>query len=106
MTITKPGWAYILECSDLSYYTGSTTELETRISKHELGVYDGYTAARRPVRLRWSEEFPDISQAIAVERQIKKWSRKKKEALINGNFRLLHELAECKNETHFRNRGH
>lgn len=100
----KPGWVYILECSDGSYYTGSTTQLETRISQHELGVYDGYTARRRPLKLRWSDQFPDISQAIAVERQIKGWSRKKKEALINGDFTLLHELAECQNESHYKKR--
>jgi predicted GIY-YIG superfamily endonuclease len=95
----KPGWVYVLECSDKSYYTGSTTELDIRILKHEQGFYNGYTAARRPVILKWSAEFPGILEAVAVERQIKGWSRAKKEALMKGDVELLHELSKCKNET-------
>ncbi len=93
-------WVYILKCSDGSYYTGSTTDIDSRMHEHESGVYDGYTAARRPVKLVWSDDFPDSDQAFDVERQIKGWTRSKKEALIRGDFTLLHELAECKNETH------
>ncbi|MGH2568609.1 MAG: GIY-YIG nuclease family protein [Bacteroidota bacterium] len=59
----KAAWVYILECADKSYYTGSTVNLEKRIDEHELGFYDGYTAARRPVRLLWSEQYPDLHQA-------------------------------------------
>jgi putative endonuclease len=95
----KPGWVYILECSDGSYYTGSTTELDIRILKHEQGFYDGYTAARRPRTLKWSAEFPDILEAVTVEKQIKGWSRLKKEALMKGDLQMLHELAKCKNAT-------
>lgn len=95
----KPGWVYILECSDGSYYTGSTTELDVRIVKHDQGFYDGYTAARRPVLLKWSADFLSIEQAIDVEHQIKGWSRAKKEALMRGDTKLLHELAKCKNKT-------
>jgi predicted GIY-YIG superfamily endonuclease len=95
----KPGWTYTLECSDGSYYTGSTTELDVRLAKHEQGFYPGYTAARRPVKLKWSAEFPDIQDAIEVERQIKGWSRAKKEALMGGDLELLHELSKCRNET-------
>lgn len=97
-------WVYILLCSDGTYYTGSTVDLDYRIEEHQAGVYDGYTAARRPVKLLWSDDFPDRDQAFDVERQIKKWSRKKKEALMAGDFQLLHWLAACKNETHFKNR--
>jgi len=92
----KQAWVYILECADGSYYTGSTTDLETRIAKHQAGFYAGYTAARLPIGLVWSAEFPEINQAIVVEWQIKGWSHKKKEALIQGDFDLLHELAESK----------
>ena len=95
----KRAWVYILKCSDGTYYTGSTTELDARIAKHEIGFYDGYTAARRPVTLKWSAEFPNINEAVVVERQIKGWSRAKKEALMDGNFDLLHALARCKNLT-------
>lgn len=96
-------WVYILLCSDKSYYTGSTTELEQRISQHELGEFKGYTYTRRPVKLVFSESFPTVYEAIQAERHIKGWSRKKKEALINGDYDLLHELAKCQNETHFHN---
>ena len=80
-------------CSDRSYYTGSTTELDQRIVDHNNGRYKGYTSRRLPVVLVWSHEFSDVRDAIALERQIKGWSRKKKEALIRGDFQLLHELS-------------
>ena len=92
--MTKGAWVYILQCSDDSYYTGSTTFLDQRMEQHHLGIYPGYTSARRPVKLVWLAEFPDIFQAMEVEKQIKGWSRKKKEALIKGDFDLLHELAQ------------
>lgn len=57
---------------------------------------------RRPVKLVWSEEFPSMYEAIAAERQIKGWSRKKKEALIRGDFDAIHELAQCRNESHWK----
>jgi putative endonuclease len=87
-------WVYILLCADKSYYTGLSTSLEKRIAEHELGIHDGYTAARRPVKLVWAADFPNVSQAIVVERQIKRWTRKKKEALIADDFDLLKELAK------------
>lgn len=98
----KQAWVYMLLCRDGTYYTGCTTWLEKRIVEHEVGLYHGYTAARRPVELVWSAEFPDLFQAIDVERQIKGWSRKKKEALVRGDFAMLHVLAECKNQTHYK----
>jgi predicted GIY-YIG superfamily endonuclease len=98
-------WVYILKCVDGSYYTGSTRDLDNRIYEHQSGTHQGYTAARRPVELVWSDEFPDMEQAFEVERQIKGWTRKKKEALIRGDFDALHELAECRNETHFKNKN-
>jgi predicted GIY-YIG superfamily endonuclease len=89
-------WVYILECADSSYYTGCTTNLEQRIAQHESGVYESYTAFRLPVKLIWSEEFQDVRDAINAERQIKGWSRKKKEALMSGEFDSLHDLAQSK----------
>ena len=86
-------WTYILLCSDGSYYAGSTTNLEQRIVDHNNGRYGGYTSMRLPVRLGWYQEFTDARDAIILERQIKGWSRKKKEALIRGDFHMLHELA-------------
>ena len=100
----KRAWVYILRCCDGTYYTGCTTAIEKRLKEHEKGIFPGYTSARRPVELVWCAEFPDVFQAIIVERQIKGWSKKKKEALIRGDFLLLHELAECRNETHFKSK--
>ena len=99
-------WVYILKCSDNSYYTGSTSNLERRISEHQLGIFPGYTSKRLPIKLVYSCYFDNPNDSIAAERQIKGWSRSKKEALIKGDFKLLHKLSECKNESHsdnFRN---
>ncbi|MGA2624737.1 MAG: GIY-YIG nuclease family protein [Bacteroidota bacterium] len=90
----KQGWVYILECSDGSYYTGCTSNLDKRIWEHQSGTRPGYTASRRPLKLLWSERFADIRDAIAAERQIKGWSRKKKEALMRGDFEALCELSK------------
>ncbi len=81
-------YVYMLRCADGSYYVGSATgnDLSRRISEHQSGAYPGYTSARRPVNLVWSERFNRITDAIAVERQIKGWSRVKKEALIKQDW--------------------
>ena len=86
-------WVYIVECSDGSYYTGSTTNLEQRIVDHNSGRYEGYTSHRLPVKLLWSEEFVNIRDATILERQIKGWTRRKKESLMNGDYKLLHEYS-------------
>jgi putative endonuclease len=88
-------FVYILRCADGSYYVGSTrTSLAARVAEHNIGRYGGYTMSRRPVVLAWSQEFDRITDAIAAERQIKGWSRKKKEALISKNFDALRGLAQ------------
>ncbi len=88
-------YVYILRCSDGGYYVGSARgTIEHRVAEHNDGTYGGYTAGRRPVELVFSEQFDRIEDAIAAERQIKKWSRKKKEALIQGDFDKLRELAK------------
>jgi putative endonuclease len=78
----------MLQCADGSYYVGTATgdDLSKRIAEHELGTYQGYTDARRPVRLVWSEHFDRITDAIAIERKIKGWSRAKKAALLRGDW--------------------
>jgi len=96
----KQYFVYILKCSDNSYYTGVTNDLERRFGEHQSGINaDAYTHNRRPVILVFSTEFNDINQAIAFEKQLKGWSRKKKEALINNEWAKLPSLAECKNQT-------
>jgi len=89
-------FVYVLKCADDSYYVGSATgdDLWKRIAEHETGAYRGYTFTRRPVRLVWSEHFDRITDAIAAERQIKGWSRAKKEALIGGDWTKLRGLAK------------
>ena len=88
-------FVYILLCSDNSYYTGVTNNLEIRLHQHESGAdFKSYTFKRRPVRMVFHEKFNDINQAIAFEKQVKGWRRAKKEAIINGNWHLLPELSK------------
>ncbi len=86
-------WAYIVRCSDDSYYTGHTDNLEARVGQHNHGDVDGYTHDRRPVTLFWSQDFPTRLEALEAERQIKGWSRRKKEALARGDWSDLHDAA-------------
>lgn len=86
---------YMLRCADGSYYTGLTKRpIEERVGEHNAGVVPGYTCTRRPVELMFCEVFDRIDQAIPRERQIKGWSRKKKEALIRGDYEGLPALAK------------
>jgi putative endonuclease len=87
-------YVYILRCADGSYYVGITRgSLEDRVGQHNAGSFGGYTASRRPVVLVWQQDFQRLTDAIAAERQLKGWSRAKKEALIKGDLELLHTLA-------------
>ena len=91
----KLSYLYMLKCSDDSYYTGITSNLSKRIVDHETGKHrDSYTYNRRPIKLVYYAEFTDINTAIQSEKQIKKWSRVKKEALINNVFDQLHNLSK------------
>jgi putative endonuclease len=90
-------YVYILRCGDGSYYTGVTNDPERRLAEHEEGSDpNAYTYTRRPVELLWYDAFLSPVAAIEVEKQIKGWSRKKKEALIAGNYDLLPELSKSK----------
>ncbi|MBW8783867.1 MAG: GIY-YIG nuclease family protein, partial [Novosphingobium sp.] len=87
-------WTYILRCSDGSYYTGHTDDLEKRISQHHSGTFpDCYTVSRRPLELVWANEYQDRDGAFLAERQLKGWSRAKKEALIAGDWERVRKLA-------------
>jgi predicted GIY-YIG superfamily endonuclease len=86
-------WLYILRCCDGSYYVGHTDDLDQRVSDHERGGISVYTRKRRPVKLVFSESFSRREEALARERQVKGWSRAKKEALIKGNWERLGNLA-------------
>lgn len=94
-------YVYILKCSDGSYYTGITNNLDKRINEHIFGKNkDCYTYNRRPTEVKFYETFNDVSQAMYFEKKIKKWTRAKKEALISGDFDMLQILAECRNAIH------
>ena len=90
-------YVYILECSDGTYYTGVTNNIERRINEQQSGqARDSYTYERRPVKLVYHEIFNDPSYAIAYETKIKKWSHKKKKALVDGAFDDLVVLSKKK----------
>jgi putative endonuclease len=88
-------YIYMLRCADGSYYVGSATgdDLSTRVDQHNAGLHKGYTFSRRPVVLVWSEYFDRITGGIAVERQLKGWSRAKKEALLRSDWAKVSELS-------------
>lgn len=86
-------YAYLLRCSNGAYYAGHTDDLDRRVAEHQAGAIPCYTHDHRPVTLVWSETFPDREQAFAIERQIKGWTRAKKEALIAGDFQRLQSLS-------------
>ncbi len=89
---------YILRCSDNSFYTGVTNNIEVRLGQHKAGINpDCYTYKRRPLELAHVEYFGDIRDAIAREKQIKPWNRAKKEALISGDEESLMKNAKKKN---------
>lgn len=88
------GYMYILECSDGSYYTGSTKDLEKRLQEHSTSQGANYTRKRLPVKLVYHEEYSRIDEAFYREKQIQGWSRKKKQALINVENHLLPKFAK------------
>ena len=92
-------YVYILRCSDSSYYTGHTDNITARISAHRLKLCDNYTAKRLPVEVVFVQQFASRDLAFIAERRIKGWSRKKKEALINGNWEELVRLSNEKKRT-------
>jgi putative endonuclease len=88
------GYLYILQCSDGTYYTGSTNNLDLRIAQHQNGEGAVYTKLRLPVKLVFYEEFERIDEAFRKEKQVQGWSRRKKEALINGEYGKLPNLSK------------
>jgi len=89
-------YCYILKCADGTYYVGHTDNMERRFAEHQLGAFPGYTYKRRPVELIWRDMFQTRDDAKAAEKQIKGWSRAKKEALIRGDWDRVSELARCR----------
>ncbi|HEX7972113.1 MAG TPA: GIY-YIG nuclease family protein [Thiobacillus sp.] len=91
-------WVYLLRCADGSCYAGHTDDLEKRIGEHMTGVCGGYTSTRLPVELVWNQECATRIEALSFERQIKGWSRAKKEALIRSDWEEISRLAKSKTE--------
>lgn len=89
-------WVYILECSNGSYYTGHTYNLERRMAQYQTGECDGYVSAHLPVKLVWSQGCATRLEALSAEQQIKGWSRKKKEAMMLGDWNEVSRLARNK----------
>ncbi len=89
-------YVYILRCADGSYYTGHTDDLERRIAEHQSCALPGYTHDRRPVELMWAQDFPTRIDALDRERQVKDWSRAKKEALFAGDWQSVSVAARSR----------
>jgi len=85
-------YMYILLCSNGRYYTGSARDLKSRIQKHQTGKGANYTRKYRPIKLVYFEVFDRIDHAFIREKQIQRWTHKKKKALIQGNNKLLKNL--------------
>jgi putative endonuclease len=96
MKLARNYYVYIIECSDGFYYTGVTNDVEQRVLQHNEGINPTcYTFKRRPVTLKYFEHYTEVLQAIQREKQLKGWSRAKKEALFKQDFELLKELSKC-----------
>ena len=89
------GYMYILECSDGSFYTGSTNNISIRLQQHENGEGANYTKKHLPVKLIYVEEYQRVDEAFCREKQVQGWGRKKKRALIDGNCSELPLLAKA-----------
>lgn len=97
----KTYFVYILKCSDELLYVGITNDLERRFMEHEKGLNKNcFTFKRRPLELIFSQVFNNVKEAIYFEKKIKKWSSKKKLALVNGDYDMIEILSECRNATH------
>ena len=93
-------YVYILECADDSFYVGVTNDVGRRFIEHSTGIHEeAYTFKRRPLKLVFCRQFDRPMKAIRFEKQVKGWTKAKKQALIIGDFELLHDLAKCKNDT-------
>ncbi|MEN9441371.1 MAG: hypothetical protein RLZ33_1448 [Bacteroidota bacterium] len=91
-------YMYILKCANNTYYTGSTKDLERRIEQHQTGFGANYTKKHLPVELVYFEKFDRIDFAFIREKQVQNWSRKKKEALIKGEYELLKKFSSSKSD--------
>ena len=97
MSVSHNYFVYIIECSDNLYYTGVTNDLEIRLEQHNAGMNPkSFTYKRRPVKLGYWLRFTDINRAIEWEKQLKGWSRRKKEALFKNDWDEVVRLSNFK----------
>jgi predicted GIY-YIG superfamily endonuclease len=82
-------FVYMLRCADGSFYIGETGNIDDRVARHQQGRACSYTAMRLPVTLVYVEEVVSRLQARRRERQLKRWTRRKKEALVAGDLLAL-----------------
>jgi putative endonuclease len=87
-------FVYILRCADGTFYVGHAVDLAAREKTHNDGFGSGYTAIRRPVQVVYSEECESLSAAVSRERQLKRWSARKKAALVAGDLANLKQLSK------------
>ena len=87
---------YILRCEDGSFYVGHTCNVEKRFERHKTKAGARFTAAHVPETVEHVETYSSEQEAVHRERQLKKWSRAKKEALIRGSFEELKALSKCR----------
>lgn len=87
---------YLLKCADGTYHVGHTDDMEKRFAEHQSGAFPGYTYKRRPVELMWNDMFQNRVDAKLAEKQIKGWSRAKREALAERDWNQVSELARCR----------
>jgi len=100
----KDMYVYIPECADGSFYVGVTNNVGRRFIEHARGIHESsYTFSRRPLKLVFCKQFDGPMKAIKYEKQLKRWTKAKKVALITNDLNLLHKLAKCKNETSHEN---
>ena len=90
-------WCYMLHCRAGRFYVGHTDDLERRVAQHQSGAFRGFTNALRPIELVWSQDFQTRYEALEAEDRVKGWSRKKKLALIRGDWNEISRLAKSKN---------
>lgn len=96
MTTSHSFYVYIVECSDGALYTGITNNIFRRLAEHNDGIYPtAFTFKRRPVKLRYCEQFEHVSAAISWEKQLQGWNRKRKEALFSDNWAKIYELQQA-----------
>ena len=85
---------YILHCADGSFYIGQTSDLRSRVARHNDGTAAAWTARRRPVALVYAEHFNTLTEAVARERQLKRWTHAKKAALVDGGIAAVRHWSQ------------